>query len=165
MAEKNKWRKVKFLENFPSQKQGFRKAIFALTYAETKKGIEYLILKRQKHWTGWEFPKGKIDRFETKRRTVRREVKEETGLKILKIKKFNVKGLYKYKRKLSDRPGIIGQTYTLFAVKVEKDKVLIDVKEHSGSEWVSFGKALKKLSWENQKRCLKIVNDWLNRKK
>jgi 8-oxo-dGTP pyrophosphatase MutT (NUDIX family) len=77
------------------KKNKLRKAIFAVTYSINNGKIEYVVLKRKKHWKGWEFTKGKIERFELKRKTARREVEEETGLKILKIKKFNVKGLYK----------------------------------------------------------------------
>jgi bis(5'-nucleosidyl)-tetraphosphatase len=139
----------------------YRKAVFALTYAKQEGEICYLILKRKKHWIGWEFPKGGIEKFETKRMTAKREVKEETGLEILKIKKFHIKGLYNYNKELKDRPGKIGQTYHLFAVEVKRGKVSIDKKEHSGSKWVGFKEAEKKLSWPNQKKCLKIVNAWL----
>ena len=147
-------------------KNKYRKAVFIVVYS-VEKEIKYIILKRKKHWKGWEFPKGKIEKFETKRQTARREVKEETGLNVLKIKKFHEKGFYKYKNKLKDRPGIIGQTYTLFAVKVSKGngKIKIDKKEHYFGKWISYEKAIKLLTWENQKRCLKIVNNWLKRKK
>lgn len=142
----------------------YRKAIFAVVYSRTPKGIEYLILKRKKHWRGWEFTKGKIEGFELKRKAVKREVKEETGLQVLKIKKFNVSGSYKYNKKLKDRPRIIGQTYHLFAVEVKKGKVKLDKLEHSDYKWLKFDEAIKKLTWPNQKKCLKIVNGWLNKK-
>jgi 8-oxo-dGTP pyrophosphatase MutT (NUDIX family) len=141
-----------------------RPAIFAVAYSINEKNkLEYLLLKRKKHWVGWEFPKGKIEFLETKRMAVLREVKEETGLRILKIKKFYTKGLYKYKKKMNDRKGFIGQTYHLFAVEVKKGKVSLDKKEHNGFKWEDFDEAKKKLTWKNQKRCLKIVNDWLKR--
>ncbi len=127
--------------------------------------VKYLILKRKKHWKGWEFTKGKIELFETKRMTVRREVKEETGLKIIKIKRFKIDGVYRYKKKLKDRPGVVGQTYHLFAAEVKEGKVKIDEREHSGYKWMSFKEAEKKLTWENQKKCLKIVNEWLENEK
>lgn len=144
----------------------YRRAVFGVAYCKNSEGkIEYIILKRKKHWKGWEFPKGKIERFETKKMAARREVSEETGLKILKIKRFKEKGVYLYHKKLKDRPGKIGQTYHLFAVKVEKGngKLKLDPIEHNGYEWVSFGEAQKKLTWSNQKKCLKIVNEWLNK--
>lgn len=143
-------------------KKKFRKGVFGLTYCKNPEGkIEYALLKRKKHWIGWEFVKGKIEKGETKEMAVRREVKEETGLKILNIKKFNVGGFYKYNKKLKDRPRIIGQTYVLFAVKIKRGKIKVDKKEHERGEWVSFKEAYRKLTWPNQRKCLKIVDNWL----
>jgi 8-oxo-dGTP pyrophosphatase MutT (NUDIX family) len=141
----------------------FRNAIFAVAYSKTGNSIEYLLLKRKKHWIGWEFPKGGIDLFETKKMAVKREVKEETGLKILNIKKFNISGKYRYKKEYKDRKGIFGQKFSLYAVEVKKGNVKIDKREHSGYEWNQFNKAIKKLTWESQRRCLKIVDKWLKK--
>ncbi len=159
----------------------YRKAVFIVTYAKerhrhtpnqvglkedfnkkslqrAKNKISYLILKRKLHWKGWEFPKGGINFLEGKRKAVKREVKEETGLEILKIKKFNINGKYKYDKKYPDRPKIIGQTFSLYAVEVKKGKVKIDKKEHSDYKWLEFEKAIKKLTWPNQKKCIEVVN-------
>lgn len=146
----------------------YRKAVFAVTYYITPEGkIEYLILKRKKHWKGWEFPKGKIEKFETKKAAARREVNEETGLKVLKVKRFKEHGSYLYLKRIWDRPDKIGQTYHLFAVQVEKGdgKLKLDPIEHNGHKWASFNEAIKILTWPNQKKCMKIVNDWLIKKK
>lgn len=139
----------------------YRKAIFILTYAKTKKGIEYLILKRKLHWQGWEFPKGAIKFFETKRYAVERELLEETGLIPLKIKSFDYSGRYDYKNMFPDRPGIKGQTFSLYAVEIKKEKPRLNGIEHSDYKWVSFEKALKMLKWSNQKKSLEIVDRWL----
>jgi len=120
-----------------------------------------LILKRKWHWIGWEFPKGGIEKNENILHTVKREVLEETGRKVLKIKRFSVSGKYSYKKELKDRPGYIGQTYALFSAQIKKRKIHIDKKEHSNYKWISFEKAYKILTWPNQKKCLKIVNEWL----
>ena len=142
----------------------FRNAVFGVAYYINSGGkIEYIILKRKKHWKGWEFPKGKIEKFETKKKAAKREVEEETGRKVLKIKPFKEKGSYLYHKKLWDRPDKVGQTYQLFAVQVEKGngKVKMDKIEHNGYKWVNFQEAQKMLTWPNQKKCLKIVNNWL----
>jgi DNA polymerase len=147
--------------------QKYRKAVFILTYARTKKGIEYLLLKRKLHWKGWEFPKGAINKFETKRRAVRRELFEETGLKPLRIKRFDFSGKYNYSKILKDRVKFKGQTFILYAAEVkkpEKRKISVDVKEHSDYKWVSYNKALKMLKWPNQKKSLKMVHKWLKEK-
>ena len=36
-------------------------------------------MKRKKHWVGWEFPKGGVDKGESPRETAIRETKEECG--------------------------------------------------------------------------------------
>lgn len=145
----------------------YRRAIFGVAYCKNKDGkIEYIILKRYKHWKGWEFPKGKIEKFETKRMGAKREVHEETGLKVLKVKRFKEKGIYLYPKKLWDRPDKIGQTYHLFALQIEKGngKLKLDSHEHNGYKILPFKEAYKILTWPNQKKCLKIVNDWLIKK-
>lgn len=138
----------------------YRKAVFIVTHAKTKKEIEYLILKRKLHWKGWEFPKGGIKFLETKKGAVERELKEETGLNPLKIKKFKLEGRYRYHRKLNDRKGFVGQSFQLYATEVKKSKVIFG-HEHSDYKWVGFKEALKKLRWPNQRKSLKIVNTWL----
>ncbi|MCX6749796.1 MAG: NUDIX domain-containing protein [Candidatus Pacearchaeota archaeon] len=142
----------------------YRKAVFILAYSNTKKGIEYLLLKRKLHWTGWEFPKGKIEPGESKVNAAKRELKEETGHSILKIRKFNFSGKYYYHKALSDRKGLIGQTFQLYAAEIKKRKVSLDKKEHNRHKWADFKTALKMLKWANQKKSLKIVNSYLNRK-
>lgn len=146
----------------------YRPGIFVVVFAKTKKGIEYLILRRKLHWRGWEFPKGGLQGTEKvfKKIGVLREVKEETGLRVKKIKKFPIKGKYRYQKELKDRPSIIGQTFTLFAAEVEKGKVNLKKNkdaEHSAYEWANFSQALKKLTWPNQKKCLKVVDAWLKK--
>lgn len=147
----------------------YRRAVFILTYAETKHGgVSFLILKRKHHWRGWEFPKGGIEKGETQIQTAKRELNEETGRKpIGKIKKFNYSGRYKYPKVFRDRPGYIGQTYSLYAAKVKKGNgnVHLDPLEHSGHKWVSYSEALKKLTWPDQRKALRIVWKWLEKTK
>jgi len=138
----------------------YRQAVFIVVYAKIKDKIEYLILKRKLHWIGWEFPKGGIEKGESKEKAVKRELKEETGLIPLEIKDYKYFKKYKY-RKLPDRPEYIGQTYSLFSGEVKKARIKLDPREHSNHKWVNFNKAMKLLTWTNQKRCLKKVNKFL----
>ena len=136
----------------------YRKAVFIVVYKKENKKIFYLILKRCKHWRGWEFPKGGIDKNETEIDTAKREVKEETNLKIKNIKMHNVRGKYKYPHQFPDRKGIIGQTYSLYSTEVFSGKVKFDKHEHCGFQWLEYKQALKTLSKNDQKMCLGIVN-------
>ena len=78
-----------------NKKIKYRKAVFGVAYSKNKDGkIEYIILKRKKHWKGWEFPKGGIERGEKIIDAVKREVREETGLKCINIKKLNFSGKF-----------------------------------------------------------------------
>lgn len=145
----------------------YRKGVFFVVYALNKKGnVEYLVLKRQLHWNGWEFPKGGIEQSETHLKTIQRELKEETGLVPLNFKKFNIKGKFKYHDRLEDRPEKIGQTFeSLYAVEVKKKRINVDGIEHSDFRWANFSQASKILTWDNQKQSIKIVNEWLKLRK
>ncbi len=144
-------------------KQKYRKAVFVLPYAKEGNEIEYPLLKRKLHWKGWEFSKGGINRLESKKSVAKRELKEETGLSAKKIRKFSYSGKYRYHKILHDRPGFVGQTFSLYAAEVRKGKIRLDKKEHNGYKWVNFKEALKMLKWANQKKSLKIVNSWLKK--
>ena len=146
----------------------YRRGVFIVVYIKKKNKIYYLLLKRKLHWKGWEFPKGGIEKNEKILDAVKREIKEETGWEALKIKKYNFSGKYKYKKKLLDRKNFCGQTFTLYSAEIEKtrkNKIKIDKKEHSKYKWLKFKKAIRKLTWANQKTCLKIVNQQLKTEK
>ena len=150
------------------QKRGkYRKAVFIITYfidkdkKKNKKPV-YLVLKRKLHWKGWEFPKGGIEKNETFILAVKREIGEETGLKIKNIKKFNLRGKYRYNKEYKDRRGFIGQEYVLFSAEVRKNKVKLDKLEHSAYKWLPYSKAVNLLTWPNQRRGLGVVKKDLN---
>ena len=141
----------------------FRKGVFILTYRRGKGKAVYLLLKRKLHWIGWEFPKGGVEGKEIAKKTLVRELKEETGQKPIKIIRFNVRGKYKYSRRLIDRKGCIGQTYSLFAAEIKSKTIKLDKREHSSYRWVNFKKAIELLRWPNQRKCLRIVNNKLEK--
>jgi len=140
----------------------YRKSVQIVVYKIETGKIFYLILHRKKHWNGFEFPKGGIEKGESELDAVKRETKEEAGLKIKKILRYNVRGKFDYPRELADRKGFIGQSYRLFSAEVFPGRVKIDKHEHSGYEWLGFKGAIKKLTHQEQKDCLKVVEKKLS---
>jgi 8-oxo-dGTP pyrophosphatase MutT (NUDIX family) len=155
--------KKKVSKSKKKPKGKYRKAFFCVVYLKTKgilgkKKLLYLVLKRKLHWDGWEFPKGGLDGNESVKKGLLREIKEETGQIPHLVSSYPISGKFKYKGVLSDRPGIIGQTYRLFSAQITAKKINFDPHEHSQYKWVEYRKALKLLEWPNQRKCLKIVH-------
>lgn len=141
--------------------KNYRPSVFIVVYKVVNKKRSYLILKRKLHWRGYEFPKGGIEDGENKLDAVKREVSEETGLKIKKIVNYNIGGKYNYSEKLTDRKGVVGQVYSLYSAEVGDGEVVIDKHEHSSYQWLDYASSLKVLSNSNQKECLILVNSSL----
>jgi len=138
----------------------YRKSVFVVVYRKTSEGIKYLVMKRTLHWTGWEFPKGGINLGEKIEEAVKRELKEETGQFPLNIQKHNFSGKYKYDKKVLGRQ-FIGQTFSLYSAELKDDKIQVDKREHLDYLWLSYSEAHKRLTYQNQKKSLEIVNGWL----
>lgn len=141
----------------------YRRGVFILVYSLDKNNQPlYLLLKRKLHWSGWEFPKGGLDKNEKIIDAVKRELLEETGLKSGQIKKYNFSGKYDYDKEYPDRKGFKGQTFeALYAVQVKPSnmgKVKVDGHEHSKFKWLNFDKAIKILTWENKRQSMRLVH-------
>ncbi len=137
----------------------YRPGIFAAVYKNEKGRISYLLLKRKLHWKGWEFPKGGIEKRESELQALKREVEEETGLNALKIKRHGVKGKFRYDKIIeNNKHEYVGQTYSLYSVEVRPGRVRFDKKEHSEFKWKDYNRAIRILTWPNQRKCLRIVN-------
>ncbi len=141
----------------------YRRGVFCVVYR--LKPLRYLILHRKFHWKGWEFTKGGKKPGEILKQTCRREVKEETGLRIIKINKFSIKGKFLYGKSAQEERKAQGFIYTLFACEVKKTKVRISKKEHDKYKWHSYSEAMKLLKWPNQRKGLRTVNQKLKKLK
>src|SRR3989338_1585099 len=99
------------------RKAKYRLGVFAVVYARGETGVEYLLLKRKKHWIGWEFTKGGVEKGERDIETAEREVKEETGLRSVYIKKYNKKGKYLYDKKTKKIENMTGKATLCILLK------------------------------------------------
>jgi 8-oxo-dGTP pyrophosphatase MutT (NUDIX family) len=116
----------------------------------------YLLLKYRYKSEYWDFPKGNVEKGETLEETVRREVKEETGIEDIKLLPgFKEKISYFYKREgqtiYKEVVYFLAETWTA-AVKISK--------EHIGFEWVDFETARERLK-QNSRKVLEKANAFL----
>lgn len=119
--------------------------------------IKYLILYKRadKQFRAiWEFPKGNIEN-ENEIQAVKRELKEETGIKDIEfVKNFKEKINYFYKKNNK----LIHKQVIFYLVKTKQKQIKIS-REHNAYEWLSYEQALKKLTFN--KELLKKANDCL----
>ncbi len=118
---------------------------------------EFLLLKKKGTWTGWQFPQGKIDKGETPEQAIKREIKEETGLRDIKI----LKDLpYKHDYWFMHDNEKIHKFLTFFLIEAEKTNSITLSVEHSDFRWCRYDEALKDLKY-NKEIFEKIVKEEL----
>lgn len=120
----------------------------AVVYRLVGEGRMYLLLLNAGRW---DFPKGGVEEGESEVQTVVREVKEETGLKEIKlVPGFRKAVEYFYRR---DGKNIHKQVAYLLAL-ARDGRVKISF-EHQGFGWFPYHEALQRASYENSKMTLR----------
>ena len=109
---------------------------------------KFLLLKyKSGHWG---LVKGHIEEGETKEETVMRELEEETGItKAVLDTSFNESIGYYFKRS-----ELISKKVTYFLIRTSVKEVRLDEREHVTYAWLTYEKALKRLTFENTRRVL-----------
>ncbi len=133
----------------------FEKSAGAVIFRKEEGKIYYLLLHYE--MGHWGFPKGHIEKGESLEQTVRREVKEETGIEDIEILN-GFKEWIKYFYKLKDKNIFKIVTYLLAETKQRKVKISY---EHKGYAWLSYNDALNRLTFKNSKEILKKANNYL----
>jgi len=120
--------------------------------------LEYLLLHYQSGH--WDFPKGNIEKGEKLEETVRREMKEETGIEDIEFLpdfKESIKYFYKLEGKN------IFKIVTFFLAETKTKEVKISW-EHIGFQWLPYQEAIEQLTFKNAKEILKKANNFLQGK-
>ncbi|MFA4855880.1 MAG: NUDIX domain-containing protein [archaeon] len=109
----------------------------------------------------WGFPKGHVEQGETEEQTMRREVCEETTIEQIKI----IPG-FRQETKYFFRRGneTVFKEVSFYLVEALGGNVKIS-HEHKGFEWLSFEKALERLTFENTKNVLEKARGFMQSNK
>ena len=129
---------------------------YVYRYAKTK--LEFLTLKRSKtkiYEHLWQGVAGKIEDGETASQAAIRELKEETGFNPHKM--FVADHISSFYESHFDRINLV----PVFGIEVRNENVILS-EEHSAYEWLEFEKAYSRLTWNGQKKGLKVIYEMLN---
>ncbi len=128
--------------------------------------IKYLLLHypsraRTPNKDYWDFPKGHIEKGESLLQTVKREIKEETGIGDIKIASGFKETIRYFFRKGNKN---ILKFVTFFLAESKTSQVKIS-PEHIGFNWLSYNDALKRLTFKIAKEILEKAHRFLSENK
>lgn len=123
-----------------------------------EKGLrQYLIL----HYLSgrYDFAQGHLEAGEDNLQAAIRELKEETGIDQIEIiPRFEVQINYSFRR----IQALINKTATMFLAKTNQKEVIVS-DEHQGYLWLPFNEAVKKVTYEKERRVLTDADKYLNK--
>ncbi|MBU3190466.1 NUDIX domain-containing protein [Clostridium bowmanii] len=124
----------------------FEKSCGAVIYRSIDENIEFLIVSHRNDGH-WGFPKGHVEKNESEEQTARREVFEETGLRVNLIHGFRVPVEYLIKQETM-------KEVVYFLAQVQDETVNIEVDEIVDYKWSSFQNTKQIISYESSKVVL-----------
>lgn len=125
------------------------------------KNKDKVLLELQKIGDYWVFPKGGIEPGETELGALKREIYEETGIKVFALDRgFKKRIRYKF----NSKEGIISVTVVYYLMYTDQQVKITHPDEILDLRWCSFKEAKKYLKFKNQKELLKQVIKYLNAK-
>jgi len=141
------------------------KSAGAIIFKKEGNQIYYLLL----HYTSghWEFPKGHIEEGESETDTVKREVREETGLKDIRIIdgfkeyiKYFFKNNYDLTNEEKKKAPWVFKLVVFYLAQTQEKEIKISF-EHQGYKWLPCEEAITQLTFKNAKEILKKANDFI----
>lgn len=125
----------------------------SIIYRQSSEGKMYLLLNYPSGH--WDFVKGNIEKGETFKQTVLREIREETGISdITFVDGFEDKIEYHYQRDGQ----VIHKEVVFFLSNTKTDQVVLS-HEHLDYTWLNYNDALGKLTYKTAQKLFKKVKD------
>lgn len=117
--------------------------------------VEFLAVK-SKPDGHWGFPKGHMEEGETEEETARREVLEETGLRIHLNNGFRTEVEYRIHDKILKK-------VVFFIGQIADSSIILQKEELEDFKWLKFAEMLNLLTFRNIKSVLLQVKNFLER--
>ncbi|MDR1474096.1 MAG: NUDIX domain-containing protein [Endomicrobium sp.] len=119
------------------------------------------LLVNSKRNNRWGFPKGHVENRESEIETAKREIFEETGIKKIEfIENFRQENVYLINGSIDKTKGNLVEKHSIYFLALAlEDALSLDENEISKLEWLDIKKAKELLSFDYQKRIIKLAYD------
>lgn len=136
-----------------------RKSIGVVLFREGEGKRKYLLL----HYAAghWDFPKGGVEESESEGETLKRELREETGITEAKVVPgFNSEISYFFR----EQGNLIRKTVVFHLAETNQKDVTLSF-EHKAFEWLPCAEAKERLTHKNAREVLEKAEAFLNQNK
>ncbi|MBQ7638625.1 MAG: NUDIX domain-containing protein [Clostridia bacterium] len=126
----------------------------AVVFRKINDEYRFLLIKNKRS-NNWGFPKGHMEKGETREETAIREVLEETGVHIKIYENFSYESKYKIGSKIEKRVDV-------FLASTEDTQTVIQKEEIEDYIWLKYPEALATLRFDNDKEILSAAGEYMN---